>query len=209
MKDEFCSGKIWEGSQKGVIFEMHLKWWENFLDAQVKWKGSLMRQGSKWWKHLVQMHKHRQFWEMGLVTKMEPVRKDPEQHAIELRVYHLDPLRGLNYDKPRQHIKKQRHYFANKGPSSQSYGFSSCHVWMWELDHKESWAPKNWCFWTVMLAKTLEGPLGFKEIKPVNPNGNQSWIFIGRTDAKVPVLWPPDVKSWFIRKDPVAGKDWG
>ena len=87
-------------------------------------------------------------------------------------------------DQPRQHIKKQRHYFANKGPSSQSYGFSSSHVWMWELDYKESWAPKNWCFWTVVLEKTLESPLDCKEIQPVHPTGDQSWLFIGRTDAE-------------------------
>ena len=94
-------------------------------------------------------------------------------------------------DQPRQHIKKQRHYFVNKGPSSQGYGFPSGHVWMWELDCKESWAPKNWCFWTVVLEKTLESPLDCKEIKPVHPKGNQSWIFIGRTDveAESPILW--------------------
>ena len=110
----------------------------------------------------------------------------------------------------RQHIKKQRHYFANKGPSSQGYGFSSSHVWMWELYQKEGWALKNWCFWTVMLEKTLDSPLDSKEIKPVNPKGNQSWIFIGKTDAEVeaPILWPPDEKSWLIRKDPGAGRDW-
>ena len=115
-----------------------------------------------------------------------------------------------SYDQPRQHIKKQRHYFANKGPFSQSYSFSSGHVGMWELDHKKGWALKNWCFWTVVLEKTLESPLDFKEIKPINPKGNQSWIFIGRTDAEAEasLLWPPDMKSWFIRKDPGAGKDW-
>ena len=115
-----------------------------------------------------------------------------------------------SYNKPRQHIKKQRHYFANKGPSSKGYGFSSSHVWMWELDYKESWATKNWCFWTVVLEKTLESPFDCKEIKPVNPKGNQSWIFIGRTDveAETPILWPPDVKNWLIWKDPDAGKDW-
>ena len=109
----------------------------------------------------------------------------------------------------RQHIKKQRHYFA-KGPSSQSYGFSSGHVWMWELDHKESWVPKNWCFWAVVLEKTLESPLDCKEIQPVHPKGNQSWIFIRRTDAEaeIPIPWPPDVKNWLIWKDPDAGKDW-
>ena len=106
--------------------------------------------------------------------------------------------------------KKQRHYFANKGPSSQSYGFSSSHVWMWELDHKEGWALKNWCFWIVMLEKTLESPLDCKEIQPVHPKGNQSWVFIGRTDveAETPILWPPDAKRWLIGKDPDAGKDW-
>ena len=107
-------------------------------------------------------------------------------------------------------ISKSRHYFANKGPSSQGYGFSSSHVWMWELDHKESWAPKRWCFWTVMLEETLESPLDCKEIQPVHPKGGRTWIFIGRTDAEaeVPVLWPPDVKNWLIGKDPDAGKDW-
>ena len=90
-----------------------------------------------------------------------------------------------SYEQPRQHIKKQRHYFVNKGPSSQSYGFPCSHVWMWELDHKESWAPKNWCFWTVVLEKTRESPLDSKEIKPAIPKGNQSWIFIGRLMLKL------------------------
>ena len=98
----------------------------------------------------------------------------------------------------------------DKGPSSQSYGFSSSHVCMWDLDHKEGWVPKNGWFWTVVLEKTLESPLGNKEIKPVNPKGNQPWTFIGRTDAEaeVPIFWPLDGKSWLIRKDPDAGKDW-
>ena len=113
-----------------------------------------------------------------------------------------------NYDKPRQHIKKQRHYFANKGPPRQSYGFSSSHVWMWELDYKESWVPKNWCLWTVVLEETFESPLDCKEIQPVHPKGNQPWIFIGRTDAEALILWPPDVKNWLIGKDPNAWKDW-
>ena len=109
-----------------------------------------------------------------------------------------------------QHAKKQRYYFPDKVPSNQSYGFSSSHVWMWELDHEESWAPKNWCSWTVVLEKTLESPVDCKEIQPVHPKGNQSWIFIGRTDAEaeVPILWPSDAKKWLIRKDPDAGKDW-
>ena len=103
-----------------------------------------------------------------------------------------------SYDQPRQHIKKQRLYFANKGLSSQGYGFSNSHVQMWVLDYKESWTLKNWCFWTVVLEKTLESLLICKEIQPVHPKGNQSWIFIGRTDAEAetPLFWPPDVKSW-------------
>ena len=115
-----------------------------------------------------------------------------------------------SHDQPRQHIKKQRRYFANNSLSSQSYGFSSSHVWMWELDYKESWA-KNWCFWTVVLEKTLESPLDCKKIQPVHPKGDQSWVFIGRTDAEAetPILWPPDEKSWLMWKDPCAGKDWG
>ena len=114
-----------------------------------------------------------------------------------------------SYDQPRQQIKKQRHYFANKGPSSQSYGFSSGHVWMWELDYEESWAPKNWCFWTMVLEKTLESPLDRKEIEQVHPK-DQSWVFIGRTDVETetPILWPPHAKSWLIGKDPDAGRDW-
>ena len=115
-----------------------------------------------------------------------------------------------SYDQPRQHIKKQRHYFANKGLSSQGYGFSSSHVWMWELYYKESWGLKNWCFWTVVLEKTLESPLDCKEMKPVHPKGDQSWVFIGRIDveAETSILWPPDAKNWLIWKDPDAGKDW-
>ena len=106
-------------------------------------------------------------------------------------------------------LKKQRHYFSNKGPSSESYGFSSSHVWMWELDYKESWA-LNWCFWTVVLEKTLETPLDCKEIQPVHPKGDQSWVFIGRTDAEAetPILWPHDSKNWHLGRDPDAGKDW-
>ena len=98
----------------------------------------------------------------------------------------------------------------NKGLSSQSYDFSSIYVWMWELDHKESWALKNWCFWTVVLEMTIEISLNRKETQPAHPKGNQSWIFIGKTDAeaKTPIFWPPDVKNWLIRKDPDAEKDW-
>ena len=113
------------------------------------------------------------------------------------------------YDKPRQHIKKQKHYFSNKGPYSQSYSFSSSHVWMSELDNKEGWALKNQCFWMVVLEKSLESPLDCEEIQPVYPKRNQSWIFLGRTDAEALIFWPPDAKSWLIRKDPDAGKNWG
>ena len=101
-----------------------------------------------------------------------------------------------SYDQPRQHIKKQRHQFANKSPSSQSYGFSSGHVWMWELDCEEGWAPKNWCVWTVVLEKTLESPLDCKEIKAVNCKGNQSWIFIGRTDAEAETQYFACLMGW-------------
>ena len=115
------------------------------------------------------------------------------------------------YDQPRQHIQKQRHYFANNGPSSQGYGFSSGHVWMWGLDWEEGWALKNWCFWIVVLEKTLESPLDCKEIQTVHSKGDQSWVFFGRTDAEAgtPVLWPPHAKSWLIGKDSDAGRDWG
>ena len=107
----------------------------------------------------------------------------------------------ISFDQPRQHVKKQRHYFANKGPSSQRHGYSSSHVWMWELDYKESCALKNWCFWTVVLEKTLEGSLDCKEIQPVNPKGNQSWIFIGRTDAEAEApltlaIWCEELTHW-------------
>ena len=127
-------------------------------------------------------------------------------HEIKRHLF----LEKKSYDQPRQHTKKQRHYFANKGPSSQSFCFFSSRVQMWELDYKESWVPKNWCFWIAVLEKTLESPLDYEEIQPVHPKGNQSWIFIGRTDAEAetPILWPPDVKNWLIRKDPDAGKDW-
>ena len=114
-----------------------------------------------------------------------------------------------SYDKPRQHIKKQRHYFGNKHPSSQSYGFSSSHVWMWELEYKDSWALKNWSFWTVVLEKTLESPLDCKEIQPVNPKGiNPEYSLEVLMLKYTPILWPPNVKSWLTRKDTDAGKDW-
>ena len=116
-----------------------------------------------------------------------------------------------SYDQPREHIEKQRNYFVNKGLSSQGYGFSCGPVQMWELDCEESWAPKNWCFWTVVLEKTLESPVDCKEIQPVRSKGDQPRVFFGRNDAKAetPVFWPPHAKSWLIGKDFDAGRDWG
>ena len=110
----------------------------------------------------------------------------------------------------KMHIKKQRHYFANKSASSQGCGFSGSHIWMWELDYKEIWVLKNGCFWTVVLEKTLKSPLDWNEIQPVHPKEDQSWIFIGRTDveAETPIILPLDVKSWLIWKDPDPGKNW-
>ena len=125
--------------------------------------------------------------------------------AMKLKdAYSLEGKLWPTYD---LHIQKQRYYFANKGPSSQGCGFSISHVWMWKFGYKEIWVPKNWCFWTVLLGKTLESPLDCKE----SNQGNQSWIFIGRTDAEAEtlILWPPDAKNWLIWKDPDAGKDWG
>ena len=129
--------------------------------------------------------------------------------AMKLKT--LTPLKE-SYDQIRQHIKKQRHYFVNKHLSNQGYGFFSSHVWMLELDYKEIWGvPKNWFFWTVALEKTHEIPLNCKEIQPVHPKGDQSWVFTGRTDveAEASILWPPYAKSWLIWKDPDAGKLWG
>ena len=113
-----------------------------------------------------------------------------------------------SYDKSRQHIRKQRHYFADKGLYTQTYGFSSSRVHKWGMDHKEDWAPKTWCFQIVVLEKILNSPLDSKEIKSVNPKGNQPWICSGRTDAEVLILWPPDAKSLLIGKDLDFEKDW-
>ena len=124
-------------------------------------------------------------------------------HEIKRRSLHgRKAVTNLDY------IKKKRYYFADKDPRSQSYGFSTSHVWMWEVDHKEDWALNNWCFWTVVSEKTLESPLDCEEIPPVNLKGNQLWIIIGGTDAEAeaPILWTPDRKSWLIRKGPDAGK---
>ena len=135
--------------------------------------------------------------------------KSPGKSQCKLPIEN-NPAWKESYDEPRKHIKKQRRYFVNKGLSGQGHGFSSGRVWMWELDYKESWVPKNWYFWTVVLEKTLENPLDCKEIQPVHPT-DQSWMFIGRTDAEAetPIFWPLDAKSWLIWKDPDVGKNWG
>ena len=149
----------------------------------------------KWWKQ----------WE----TLFFGAPKSLQMVTAAMKLRHFAPWKK-SYDQHRQRVKKQRHSFANKGPSSQSYGFSCSHVWMWEVDYEERWAPKNWCFWTVVLENTLESPLACKEIQPVNPQGNQSWILIRRTDAEAetPILWLADAKNWPSWKYPDAGKDW-
>ena len=155
----------------------------------------------------------RKFGQCKWLTLLLGAQKSLQMVTAAMKLKRVIPWKK-SYDQPikhvKQHIKQQWHYFANKGPSSKSSGFSSSHVWKWELDYKEYWAPKNWCFWTVVLEKTLESPLHCKEIQPVCPKRNQSWIFFGRTDAEAetPILWPPDVKNWLIGKDPDAGKDW-
>ena len=147
---------------------------------------------------------------MGIVTEFifwgsKITADDDSSHEIKRHLL-LGRKAMTNLDS----VLKSRDITASKGLSSQSSGFSSGHVWMWELDYKESWAPKNWCFWTVVLEKTLQCPLDCKEIQPVHLKGNQSWIFIGMTDgeAETPLLWPPNVKNWLFWKDPDAGKDW-
>ena len=151
-----------------------------------KWMGKQWKQ----WQTLFSWAP-KSLWMMTAVTKLK------DTYSLEGKLWQT-----------RQHIKK--HHFANKGPDSQTYGFSSSHARTWELDHKEGWVTKNWCFWTVVLEKTLESPLHCKEIKTVNPKGNQSWVFTGRTDAEADaaVLWSPDAKSKLTRNHPDAGKDW-
>ena len=150
------------------------------------------------------LHYFSQLWGIYCVCFGSKITADGDcSHKIKRRL-----LLGRKVMTNLDSIFKSRHYFANKGPSSQGYGFSNSHVWLWELDYKQSWVPKNWCFWTVVLEKTLESPLDCKEIQPVYSKGDQSWVFFGRTDAESPILWPPDVKNWLIGKDPDAGKDW-
>ena len=139
------------------------------------------------------------FWVPKSLQMVTEAMKLKDAYSLEGKLWHLDSI-----------LKSRDINFVNKGLSSQGY-FSSGHVWMWELDYEESWAPKNWCFWTVVLEKTLESLLDCKEIQPVYPKADQSWVFIGRTDveAEISILWPPDAKKWLIWKDPDAGQDWG
>ena len=183
-----------------------------------EWKSWLKTQHSKNWDHGIQSHHFMasRRGESGNSVSFHfgGLQNQCKQWLQPWNWKMLAPWKK-NDNKPRHCIKMQKHHFANKGPYSQNCVFSS-HVWMWELDHKEGWALKNWCFWTVVPVKTLESPLNSKEMKPVNPKGNQPWIFIGRTDAEghsaeaeAPMLWPPDARHRLIWKDPDAGKDWG
>ena len=173
----------------GVGGEGDDRGWDGWMASLTRWTWVWVNSGSWWWTGRPGM-----LWFMG---------SQRVGHNWVTELNWTAPWKK-SYDQPRQHIKKQRYYFANKSPSSQSYGFSSSCVWMWELNYKESWVSKNWCFWTVMLEKTLESPLDSKKIQPAHPKGNQSWIFIGRTDveAEIPILWLPFVKNWLIGKNP-------
>ena len=149
----------------------------------------------------------------GSFSLLLPIQPDFHRSNNLLPFTHLWSLALLaiqTITKPDSMLQKHRYHFANKGPYSETYGFSSSNVQMWELDHKKGWELKNWCFWIVVLEKNLESPLDCKKIKPVNSKGNQPWIFIGRTDAEAEasILWPPKAKSQFIGKEPNAGKDW-
>ena len=189
---------IWKTLMLGKIEargEVDDRGWDGWVASPTQWTWVWINSRSWWWTG-----------SSGMLQSMGSQRVG-QDWMTELNW--TDPWKK-NYDKPRQHVKNQRHYFADNGPSSQAYGFFSSHVWIWELDHQECWALKNWCFWAVVLEKTLESPSNCEEIKRVDPKGNQSWIFIGRTDveAEAQIFWPPDAKNWLIRKDSDAGKDW-
>ena len=193
-------------------------------ESEEKLKSLDESEGGEWKSWL--KNQHSENWDHGILSHQFMANRQGENGNTGrlyflglqnycrwwLQIWNLKMLAPWkkSYDQHRQHIKNQRHHFANKGSFTQSYDFSSSYVWMWKLVHKESWTPKNWCFWTVVLEKTLESLLDSKDIKSVNPKGNQPWIFIGRTDAEVetPIFWPPDAKNWFIEKGLDAGKDW-
>ena len=183
--------------------------WEDWMASPTQWTWVWVNSRSCWWTGRLGVLQFMGSQRVGhdWATKLNwKITADYDRsHEIE-RPLLLGRKAMTNLDS----ILKSRDYFTDKDASSQSSGFSSGHVWMWELDYKESWALKNWCFWTVVLEKTLESPLNFKEFKPVHPKGNQFCIFIGRIDAEAetPTLWPPDTKNWLTGKDPDAGKDW-
>ena len=180
------------------------------MKVKGEWKCWLKTQHSKNWDHGTQSHhfmanrceKKWKHWQILFSWAPKSLK------IVTAAMKSKDTPWKESYDKPTQHIQKQRHHLTDKDLSSQSYGFSSSHVSMWKFDHKESWAPKNWWFW-IALKKTLESPFDSKGITLAYPKGNQPWIFIGRTDAEASILWPPDAKNWFIGKDPDLGKNWG
>ena len=183
-------------------------WWGWKIRVQkLAWNWTFKK--LRWWHPVSSLHgkqKGKKWKQWQSLFSWAPKALQIVTAAMKFFKRHL-PLEGKAMTNLDRVLKKQRHHFANKGPCSQSYDFSSSHIWMWGLDHKEGWVPKNWCFWIVVLEKTLESPLDCMEIRPLNFKGSQLWIFIGRTEAETPVLWPPDVNSWLIGKDPDDGKD--
>ena len=199
------NGRKWRGT-KVPLDEAKRREWKNWIETHNKNKKTTTKKLIPW--HLLQtFHEKIEGKRVETVTDFiflgSKITVDGDW-SHEIKHTHW---KG-SYEKPRQNIKKQRHHFANKGPHSESYGFSRSHVQMWVLDHKEDWALKNSCFWIVVLEKTLESPLDYKEIKPVNPKGLQPRILIGRTNAEAPILWLPDAKDELFGKDPDAGKYW-
>ena len=194
-----------------IIREMQIKDTRRYHLTQVRMSAIKKSTNNKFWRGCREKGTLLQcWWECRLVQpQWRTLWKFLKKLELELPSVQFSSVQSLSrvwlFATP-----KQRHYFVNKGPSSQGYGFSSGHVWMWKLDCEESWVPKNWCFWSVVLEKTLESPLDYKEIQLVHSEGYQSWDFFGRNDAKAetPVLWPPHAKSWLIGKGCDAGRDW-
>ena len=196
--------------------------WDGWMASPTQWTCVWVDSGNWWWTgrpgvlRFMGSQRVRHTWETELnwteqwETLFSWAPKSLKMVTAAMKLKDGCSLEGKLWQ-PRQRIRKQRYHFSDKVPYCQSSGLSSSHVWMWTLDHKEVWVPEKWCFWTAVLEKTLESPLDCKEIKPVNPQGNQSWIFIGRidTEAEVPIFWPRYAKSWFIGKNSDAGRDWG